>query len=34
MNPGNLEALGKVYQNLSEKKRLIVPARAIGLKAR
>lgn len=29
MNPGNVGALAKVYQSLSEKKRLVVPARAV-----
>jgi len=29
MNPGNLEAPGKVYKELSDKKRLVVPARAV-----
>lgn len=29
MNPGNLEAIGKVYKDLSDKKRLVVPARAV-----
>ena len=29
MNPGNLEVLGKVYKDLSDKRRLVVPARAV-----